>query len=104
MRVASALLPMGGRATGVAGRNWMLIGDAAACVNPLNGGASTTRWRPGAWPSTARCRRSYTTRWRDVLNRPLRASFSGGAQAGRGAHGAAGGTRPGDGQDAVGGG
>lgn len=35
--VASALLPMGGAVTGVAGPNWMLIGDAAACVNPLNG-------------------------------------------------------------------
>ncbi|MCV7278402.1 geranylgeranyl reductase family protein [Mycolicibacterium flavescens] len=33
----SALLPMGGAASGVAGPNWMLIGDAAACVNPLNG-------------------------------------------------------------------
>ncbi|HEU0190317.1 MAG TPA: NAD(P)/FAD-dependent oxidoreductase [Mycobacterium sp.] len=35
--VASALLPMGGAVSGVAGKNWMLIGDAAACVNPLNG-------------------------------------------------------------------
>ena len=34
---ASALLPMGGAVSGVAGQNWMLIGDAAACVNPLNG-------------------------------------------------------------------
>ncbi len=34
---ASALLPMGGAVSGVAGENWMLIGDAAACVNPLNG-------------------------------------------------------------------
>lgn len=36
-RVASALLPMGGAVSGVAGPNWMLIGDAAACINPLNG-------------------------------------------------------------------
>ncbi|WP_368266130.1 geranylgeranyl reductase family protein [Corynebacterium ulcerans] len=36
-RVASALLPMGGAVSNVAGPNWMLIGDAAACVNPLNG-------------------------------------------------------------------
>jgi geranylgeranyl reductase family protein len=34
---SSALLPMGGAVSGVAGQNWMLIGDAAACVNPLNG-------------------------------------------------------------------
>lgn len=37
VRIASALLPMGGAVSNVAGRNWMLIGDAAACVNPLNG-------------------------------------------------------------------
>jgi flavin-dependent dehydrogenase len=34
---ASALLPMGGAVSGVAGRNWALVGDAAGCVNPLNG-------------------------------------------------------------------
>ncbi len=33
----SALLPMGGAVTHVAGANWALIGDAAALVNPLNG-------------------------------------------------------------------
>nr|WP_152822211.1 MULTISPECIES: geranylgeranyl reductase family protein [unclassified Corynebacterium] len=36
-RITSALLPMGGAVSNVAGRNWMLLGDAAACVNPLNG-------------------------------------------------------------------
>ena len=35
--VWSALLPMGGAVSGVAGPNWALIGDAAGCVNPLNG-------------------------------------------------------------------
>ena len=35
--VASALLPMGGAVSNVAGPNWALVGDAAACVNPLNG-------------------------------------------------------------------
>ncbi|HET9841831.1 MAG TPA: geranylgeranyl reductase family protein [Nocardioides sp.] len=33
----SALLPMGGAVSGVAGPNWALVGDSAACVNPLNG-------------------------------------------------------------------
>lgn len=33
----SAMLPMGGAVSGVSGPNWALIGDAAACVNPLNG-------------------------------------------------------------------
>ena len=36
-KVTSALLPMGGAVSNVAGPNWMLIGDAAAGVNPLNG-------------------------------------------------------------------
>ncbi|MCW2794941.1 geranylgeranyl reductase family protein [Nocardioides sp.] len=45
----SALLPMGGAVSQVAGRNWALIGDAAGCVNPLNGegidyGLETGRW------------------------------------------------------------
>ncbi|MBT0767645.1 geranylgeranyl reductase family protein [Kineosporia sp. J2-2] len=35
--VRSAMLPMGGAVSGVAGPNWALIGDAAGCVNPLNG-------------------------------------------------------------------
>ena len=33
----SALLPMGGAVSQVAGPNWALVGDAAGCVNPLNG-------------------------------------------------------------------
>jgi geranylgeranyl reductase family protein len=33
----SALLPMGGAVSGVAGPNWVMVGDAAGCVNPLNG-------------------------------------------------------------------
>ncbi|HLM06525.1 MAG TPA: geranylgeranyl reductase family protein [Blastococcus sp.] len=65
---ASALLPMGGAVSGVAGRNWALVGDAAGCVNPLNGegidyGLETGRsvvelfgeddWST-AWPTTLR--------------------------------------------------
>ncbi|MFL6153515.1 MAG: geranylgeranyl reductase family protein [Ornithinibacter sp.] len=64
----SALLPMGGAVSNVAGANWALIGDAAACVNPLNGegidyGLETGRtiaellgeddWST-AWPATLR--------------------------------------------------
>src|SRR4029079_9301302 len=73
LSVASALLPMGVAVSNVAGRNWALIGDAAACVNPLNGegidyGLETGRLvaemmgeRPGddldltqAWPALLR--------------------------------------------------
>ncbi|WP_456600153.1 geranylgeranyl reductase family protein [Blastococcus sp. SYSU DS0616] len=66
--VTSALLPMGGAVSGVAGRNWALVGDAAGCVNPLNGegidyGLETGRTLAGllgeddwtaAWPATLR--------------------------------------------------
>jgi geranylgeranyl reductase family protein len=65
---ASALLPMGGAVSGVAGRNWALVGDAAGCVNPLNGegidyGLETGREvvalldeddLSAAWPATLR--------------------------------------------------
>ncbi|MDQ1287820.1 MAG: menaquinone-9 beta-reductase [Actinomycetota bacterium] len=70
---SSALLPMGGAVSGLAGVNWGLIGDAAGCVNPLNGegidyGLETGRLlaelladgrgRPAdlslAWPATLR--------------------------------------------------
>ncbi len=60
----SALLPMGGAVSNVAGPNWALIGDAAGCVNPLNGegidyGLETGRLvadllRPGRHPDLAR--------------------------------------------------
>jgi geranylgeranyl reductase family protein len=33
----SALLPMGGAVSHIAGKNWLMVGDAAGCVNPLNG-------------------------------------------------------------------
>ena len=33
----SFLLPMGGAVSGIGGKNFMFIGDAAGCVNPLNG-------------------------------------------------------------------
>ena len=33
----SALLPMGGAVSNISGKNWMLVGDAAGLVNPLNG-------------------------------------------------------------------
>jgi flavin-dependent dehydrogenase len=59
---------MGGAVSNVAGRNWALIGDAAGCVNPLNGegidyGLETGRSVAGlladddwssAWPATLR--------------------------------------------------
>ncbi|WP_076476438.1 geranylgeranyl reductase family protein [Williamsia sterculiae] len=74
--IASALLPMGGAVSGVAGSNWMLIGDAAACVNPLNGegidyGMETARLAVGMLdtPELARV-------WPEVLRHHYGPAFS----------------------------
>lgn len=75
-RVASALLPMGGAVSGVAGRNWMLIGDAAACVNPLNGegidyGMETARLAVECLDAG----KDYTLLWPDLLRREYGEAF-----------------------------
>jgi geranylgeranyl reductase family protein len=78
----SALLPMGGAVSGVAGPNWLLVGDAAGCVNPLNGegidyGLETghlaahllAQTVPNAWMD-------YTTLWAPVLRQRYGTAFS----------------------------
>ncbi|GED98756.1 geranylgeranyl reductase family protein [Gordonia crocea] len=77
-RVASALLPMGGAVSGVAGRNWMLIGDAAACVNPLNGegidyGLETARLAVELISDGVD---DFTDRWPDLLTEHYGLAFS----------------------------
>ncbi|MFT4201339.1 geranylgeranyl reductase family protein [Gordonia sp. (in: high G+C Gram-positive bacteria)] len=77
-RVTSALLPMGGAVSGVAGRNWMLIGDAAACVNPLNGegidyGLETARLAVGLLGDGVD---DFTERWPDLLTEHYATAFS----------------------------
>jgi flavin-dependent dehydrogenase len=67
VRIASALLPMGGAVTGVAGRNWMLIGDAAACVNPLNGEGIDYAMETARLAVELLGADEYTDRWRDIL-------------------------------------
>ena len=71
VRLTSALLPMGGAVTGVAGRNWMLIGDAAACVNPLNGEGIDYALETGRLAveliGDTRADPDHTARWRDIL-------------------------------------
>ncbi|WP_163765387.1 menaquinone reductase [Mycolicibacterium parafortuitum] len=72
----SALLPMGGAVSGVAGPNWMLIGDAAACVNPLNGegidyGLETGRLAAGLLGSGP-----YTAEWPALLHEHYAQGFS----------------------------
>ena len=85
----SALLPMGGAVSGVAGPNWALIGDAAACVNPLNGegidyGLETgrLRGRPAGRPGRP------GSRLARAAPQPLRAGVLHRPSAGRADHGA----------------
>ena len=74
----SALLPMGGAVSGVAGPNWMLIGDAAACVNPLNGegidyGLETGRLAAELLGAHVR---DYTAAWPTLLQEHYARGFS----------------------------
>lgn len=76
--VASALLPMGGAVTNVAGPNWALIGDAAACVNPLNGEGIDYGLETGRLVAELLSEGDYplTHTWRDLLNNHYGETFS----------------------------
>lgn len=76
VRITSALLPMGGAVSGVAGRNWMLIGDAAACVNPLNGEGIDYALETARLAVELLGADDYTDRWRDVLVEHYGLAFS----------------------------
>jgi geranylgeranyl reductase family protein len=78
----SALLPMGGAVSGVAGRNWLLIGDAAGCVNPLNGegidyGLETGHLAAHVLATTIpNASLNYTTLWAPMLKERYGPAFS----------------------------
>ncbi len=78
----SALLPMGGAVSGVAGPNWVLVGDAAGCVNPLNGegidyGLETGRLAAELFCGTIpNSRMDYTTQWAPILQARYGTAFS----------------------------
>jgi menaquinone-9 beta-reductase len=72
----SALLPMGGAVSGVAGPNWMLIGDAAACVNPLNGEGIDYGLETGRLAAELLGSGDLTTTWPAELQRHYARSFS----------------------------
>jgi geranylgeranyl reductase family protein len=78
----SALLPMGGAVSGVAGRNWLLIGDAAGCVNPLNGegidyGLETGHLAAQVLATTIpNASLNYTTLWAPMLKERYGPAFS----------------------------
>ncbi len=78
----SALLPMGGAVSGVAGANWLLVGDAAGCVNPLNGegidygletGHLAAQLLADTIPNTGM---DYTRQWAPILRRQYGTAFS----------------------------
>lgn len=72
----SALLPMGGAVSGVAGPNWMLIGDAAACVNPLNGEGIDYGLETGRLAAELLGSGSYEHAWPAVLHEHYARGFS----------------------------
>jgi geranylgeranyl reductase family protein len=73
---ASALLPMGGAVSGVSGRNWALIGDAAACVNPLNGEGIDYGLEGGRLLATMLDEPDLTHAWSELLRREYGRAFS----------------------------
>ena len=78
----SALLPMGGAVSNVAGANWVLIGDSAGCVNPLNGegidyGLETGHLAAQLFADTpANSRMDFTTVWPQILIDQYGTAFS----------------------------
>lgn len=74
--VASALLPMGGAVSGVSGPNWALIGDAAACVNPLNGEGIDYGLETGRMVSDVLGAGDLTDLWPQVLRGRYGRAFS----------------------------
>ena len=74
--VASALLPMGGAVSGVAGPNWMLIGDAAACINPLNGEGIDYGLESGRMAAELLGTEDVSAAWPDTLARHYGRGFS----------------------------
>jgi menaquinone-9 beta-reductase len=72
----SALLPMGGAVSGVAGDNWLLIGDAAGCVNPLNGEGIDYGLETGRLAAELLLAGDSTAGWPDILREHYGTAFS----------------------------
>jgi geranylgeranyl reductase family protein len=73
---ASALLPMGGAVSGVAGRNWALVGDAAGCVNPLNGEGIDYGLETGRMAAALLGEADWSHAWPALLRRHYGEAFS----------------------------
>jgi len=74
---ASRPLPMGGAVSNIAGRNWVMIGDAAACINPLNGEGIDYGLETGRLAAIALAEHSNLSRvWPQILHKEYGAAFS----------------------------
>jgi geranylgeranyl reductase family protein len=73
---ASALLPMGGAVSGVAGPNWALVGDAAGCVNPLNGEGIDYGLETGRMAAALLGEADWSHAWPALLRRHYGEAFS----------------------------
>jgi len=71
---------MGGAVSGVAGPNWMLIGDSAGCINPLNGEGIDYALETGRLAAeqvvTSGPRTDLTASWPAVLDAEYGEAFS----------------------------
>src|SRR3712207_1228370 len=67
---------MGGAVSGVAGRNWALVGDAAGCVNPLNGEGIDYGLETGRDLVALLDDDDWTTAWPAALRRNYGTAFS----------------------------
>ena len=72
----SALLPLAGSVSNIAGVNWACIGDAAACINPLNGEGIDYGLEGGRMLSTMLDEPDLTQAWPNELRAHYGASFS----------------------------
>ena len=73
----SAMLPMGGAVSGVGGKNFMFIGDAAGCVNPLNGEGIDYGLETGRLAvELLKTENSFDTAWANQLQKQYGGAFS----------------------------
>lgn len=72
----SALLPMGGAVSGVHGSNWVLVGDAAGCVNPLNGEGIDYGLETGRMAAELLADGGKTSAWPVILQQQYGTAFS----------------------------
>ncbi|MGL6234795.1 MAG: geranylgeranyl reductase family protein [Segniliparus sp.] len=84
MQVKSALLPLGGAVSPVAGPNWMLLGDAAGCVNPFTGEGIDYALETGRFAVEHLDEADHSASWPHRLNYEYGSMFSASRRIARG--------------------